>query len=490
MDPISAAASILGVVGAIAQATSTATAFMRDVRSARREMLDVKKELAALKAVLEILGDDFADPASTAYPASIIEQIVSIVENSSNVVSQIEQCIHNQGRSRLAWATSGKKDILRLRGDLEVNKSTLNLTLDVISSYILRDIKDDTEHILQDTSTLKHASSDIQADVSRILAGISKIQGQMRDMTRLNENDESNYVLRRHLNDLKMDAETVLDELEENDNFEWLESGDNTDAYFADGPHSQNHTGSRVSSSTPELNASNSPAAPSRREAASSRGVGAQNKPEGRPNHILFTNSNGRQFTIPYEACRTWADMTELIRQSYANEPEHKDLADTKYDLVGSNGQIILQSLWESLVEPGLEVKLQLWKSTSTTELKEPIRFNDCVGRKFAFPFHLCQKWPDMEDLIKNAFLHVEVVGSEVLKGHYDLKDPHGDIVLPSMWEKVVKPGWFVTMDLWPRDDARPLFRLGDILCHALLFVHDIPSSVIVTTGMISGLAQ
>lgn len=55
-----------------------------------------------------------------------------------------------------------------------------------------------------------------------------------------------------------------------------------------------------------------------------------------------------------------------------------------------------------------------------------------------------------MEELIKQAFLHNEVIGLHVQKGHYDLKGPAGEILLPQVWEKLVEPGWNITMHMWP----------------------------------------
>ncbi|OJD18584.1 hypothetical protein AJ78_01425 [Emergomyces pasteurianus Ep9510] len=83
-------------------------------------------------------------------------------------------------------------------------------------------------------------------------------------------------------------------------------------------------------------------------------------------------------------------------------------------------------------------------------EKKKPIKFKDAVGRKFSFPFHLCNTWPGMEDLIRQAFLHVDVIGPHVAEGHYDLVGPNGDIILPQVWETVVEPDWTITMHMWP----------------------------------------
>ena len=57
-----------------------------------------------------------------------------------------------------------------------------------------------------------------------------------------------------------------------------------------------------------------------------------------------------------------------------------------------------------------------------------------------------------MEELIKQAFLHVDVIGPHVQEGHYDLLGPNGEIILPSVWEKVVEPDWAITMHMWPMD--------------------------------------
>ena len=55
-----------------------------------------------------------------------------------------------------------------------------------------------------------------------------------------------------------------------------------------------------------------------------------------------------------------------------------------------------------------------------------------------------------MEELIRQAFLHIEVIGPHVAEGHYDLIGPNGDIILPQVWETVIEPDWAITMHMWP----------------------------------------
>ena len=61
-----------------------------------------------------------------------------------------------------------------------------------------------------------------------------------------------------------------------------------------------------------------------------------------------------------------------------------------------------------------------------------------------------------MEDLIKQAFLQVDVLGPHVQQGHYDLIGPDGEIILPTVWERVVQPDWQITMTMWPLDKIPP----------------------------------
>ncbi|KAI9662253.1 MAG: hypothetical protein M1821_008419 [Bathelium mastoideum] len=92
-----------------------------------------------------------------------------------------------------------------------------------------------------------------------------------------------------------------------------------------------------------------------------------------------------------------------------------------------------------------------------------PINFKDAVGRKFSFPFHLCKTWKGMEDLICQAFQHVDVLGQHVLDGHYDLMGPSGEIVLPQVWHNVVEPDWSVTMHMWPLEELQSKYPPNEV---------------------------
>jgi hypothetical protein len=85
-----------------------------------------------------------------------------------------------------------------------------------------------------------------------------------------------------------------------------------------------------------------------------------------------------------------------------------------------------------------------------------PIKFKDAVGRKFTFAWHICKTWKGMESLIKQSFLHVDVIGPHVQEGHYDLMGPDGTIILPQLWDTMIRPDWEVTMYMWPIPEPLP----------------------------------
>lgn len=61
-----------------------------------------------------------------------------------------------------------------------------------------------------------------------------------------------------------------------------------------------------------------------------------------------------------------------------------------------------------------------------------------------------------MEDLINQAFAHIDGLGPHVREGHYDLEGPEGELILKNIWDTTVQPGWQVTMKMWPQLEDHP----------------------------------
>ncbi|KAM5348874.1 hypothetical protein ACJ41O_008697 [Fusarium nematophilum] len=111
----------------------------------------------------------------------------------------------------------------------------------------------------------------------------------------------------------------------------------------------------------------------------------------------------------------------------------------------------------EPLSSPAPEQNARTIPASESGSTRQFIRFKDAVGRKFKFPWEKSKKWNDVEDLIKQAFLQVDVLGPHVMEGHYDLIGPDGTIILPSVWNEVAEPEMDIIMTMWPMDKSPPL---------------------------------
>lgn len=134
-------------------------------------------------------------------------------------------------------------------------------------------------------------------------------------------------------------------------------------------------------------------------------------------------------------------DSVRTISSSASNSPRpasEEDFKKLQAELAAMTAE--LRSLRATKVDPIVGADAHM----------PPIKFKDAVGRKYTFAWHICKTWKGMESLIKQSFLHVDVIGPLVQEGHYDLIGPDGSIILPQLWDTMIRPDWEVTMHMWP----------------------------------------
>jgi hypothetical protein len=148
---------------------------------------------------------------------------------------------------------------------------------------MLRDIKNDTEKIVQHTSDIKEDISaikddtdQIRGDVDRILLEISRLQVVSAE----NSRPSGDYVLNRDLEELKSGAETVLGDDEHLDDFEDSDDEDAGRIAEEDRPSSPVRDGGKGRDQT--------------------------------EHPIIFTILEGRRYPTPYSACQTWVVCLSL----------------------------------------------------------------------------------------------------------------------------------------------------------------------------------
>ncbi|KFY16993.1 hypothetical protein V492_00958 [Pseudogymnoascus sp. VKM F-4246] len=189
--------------------------------------------------------------------------------------------------------------------------------------------------------------------------------------------------------------------------------------------------------------------------------LAAEQKAKDDAEHAAATNKK-----VAEEVAKMKATMEEAARAKEVADAKAKFDAEVaavqkaKDDEEKAKAEAAAKEKYEAEVKAKFEEEIKVAKAEAEAakalaappkeEKKKPIKFKDAVGRKFSFPYHLCQTWAGMEDLIRQAFLHVDVIGPHVQEGHYDLIGPNGEIILPQVWETMIEPDWAITMHMWP----------------------------------------
>ena len=146
MDPLSVAASVVGLVGVTAKVLTVLTNFIRETRNAPnlvnsilQEVSDISACLAQLQAFL--LGTRVGSRSRTTL--LIVEQVVVTLTETVMTFSELESILeslhdHTPSRitSRIAW-TRKESVLARLCLRLNSSKQSLNLMLTTLTWYIL-----------------------------------------------------------------------------------------------------------------------------------------------------------------------------------------------------------------------------------------------------------------------------------------------------------------------------------------------------------------
>ncbi|KAF7446832.1 FHA domain containing protein [Pyrenophora tritici-repentis] len=159
MDPLSITVSCVTLVTAVSKVTYSLTGFIREWRDASLDLKVISQELFSMQIVIGNLRNTFVTKEST-LPSNLREQILGILKSCIQVVSGIEASLTKHAKSRLGkggyWTLGGgKEDMAKHRSSLEAHKSALEITLELVSITISRDIKKDTTQILKEMAKLR-----------------------------------------------------------------------------------------------------------------------------------------------------------------------------------------------------------------------------------------------------------------------------------------------------------------------------------------------
>lgn len=212
MDPFSITTACIGLIGTVTKTTVAVTEFTRDCREARSDLTSINGELSQLQLVLELLRDDTAVSDDRILPESLQEQILSIIDNCSAVVSKINLVLDNHSGKVgvLKWATFGKSEVAGLRMSLEAHRGSLNLALELVSVSLSKAIKSDTAAIRTDVHDIKQDTSQIP----QIMDELNRLRVIVAGGDVPAATIGQNYILQQYLDDLTSYAETVCNDVE------------------------------------------------------------------------------------------------------------------------------------------------------------------------------------------------------------------------------------------------------------------------------------
>ena len=171
LDPLTIATSCLSLINGIASLTLHITAFVNDVRGARKDMDMISRELTSLSLCLGALSTD-CQSQRVRYPETSQKGIEGALLNIDVLTHQVKNLLQNLSSGRLGrriqWTMQSKDTVDKLRSSLETQKSTLEIALQCGSIQILCAIQRQVEKPAQDFTRIESTTQAIRED-ARVL---------------------------------------------------------------------------------------------------------------------------------------------------------------------------------------------------------------------------------------------------------------------------------------------------------------------------------
>ncbi|KAI2620291.1 hypothetical protein GGS26DRAFT_594909 [Hypomontagnella submonticulosa] len=193
MDPLSISVACIALGELMFKVSRAASSFVGDFRSAQADVDAINSEFDSIKATIGILTDEFLQRT----PDQLRDKILAIVGNCATIVNDIDEVLSRYqpplGNKRFQWAISGKKELEKLKTNLNTHRHALDIALDTVKLVIISDVRDDTieiRRILED-------------DIVQIKDKIERIDQHL-------SNDGRNERLQRWLDDISCYAESIV----------------------------------------------------------------------------------------------------------------------------------------------------------------------------------------------------------------------------------------------------------------------------------------
>ena len=127
VEGLTIAVACISLVNNVSTLMLTTSEFAAKVCDANEDMNRLLKELGSVKMALERLEAD--GRSGNSLPRIIEQPVHSVMAACDEVVSQLQGCLKKYENSKFRYAISGQNKVLKLRSNLEVQKSALMILL-------------------------------------------------------------------------------------------------------------------------------------------------------------------------------------------------------------------------------------------------------------------------------------------------------------------------------------------------------------------------
>jgi hypothetical protein len=95
---------------------------------------------------------------------------------------------------------------------------------------------------------------------------------------------------------------------------------------------------------------------------------------------ILFKDAIGRKFSFPFHLCATWQGMHNLISQAFLHiDSMSTDVHEGRFNLLNSDSEIIIPTCWDSTIQPGWHITMQMWSLMNSAHFPIPLHSSQPV---------------------------------------------------------------------------------------------------------------
>jgi hypothetical protein len=218
MEVLAIVAGCASLLGAISKLTKEISVFVHGCRDARGDMDMVRRELASLAAILELIESDAKEHGQHTFPVTLAGQIDGIVHNCNSVLGKMTETLEPKGgrMDKARWAATRRDRVVELRMSLEAHKTSLELALDLLQLSLARDTNNTAHLIMSDTQEIRDVTGAIAQDtgvmrgaMGAVLEELARLRAQVAEQPTRSREEQPNVVLARFLEDMTSYAETV-----------------------------------------------------------------------------------------------------------------------------------------------------------------------------------------------------------------------------------------------------------------------------------------